>query len=190
MLLLLSPDGPVSATTGDPAATQVQTLDASLLESMKAGPAEPMAERVRRLTPAITQVINLPLMAQRAVGPPWRNFSSEEKEAVIAAFSRFTIANYAHNFREYNGQQFVVDAVESRGEDKVVHARIVRAHDSPVELLYRMHEVDGVWKVIDVYSEGVSELALRRDDFGAALAAGGPAALIAHLNKVSDDLMK
>jgi len=57
-------------------------------------------------------------------------------------------------------------------------------------LLYRMREVDGAWKVIDVYSDGVSELTLRRDDFGAAIAAGGALALIAHLHKVSDDLLK
>jgi phospholipid transport system substrate-binding protein len=50
--------------------------------------------------------------------------------------------------------------------------------------------VDGVWKVIDVYSDGVSQLVLRRSDFAAAIAAGGAPVLIAHLNKVSDDLMK
>ena len=53
-----------------------------------------------------------------------------------------------------------------------------------------MHEVDGVWKIVDVYSSGVSELALRRSDFATALAAGGPPVLIAHLNKASDGLMK
>jgi ABC-type transporter MlaC component len=53
-----------------------------------------------------------------------------------------------------------------------------------------MREVDGVWKVIDVYSDGVSELTLRRDDFVAAIAAGGVPTLLAHLRKLGDDLMK
>src|SRR5438552_19079444 len=39
--------------------------------------------------------------------------------------------------------------------------------------LYRMHEVNGTWKIVDVYSNGVSELTLRRSDFAAMLAAGG-----------------
>jgi len=78
--------------------------------------------------------------------------------------------------------------VISRGEDKIVRTRIIPAHDTPTNLLYRMREVDGAWKVIDVYSDGISELTLRRDD--AAIAAGGAPALIAHLHKVSDDLMK
>src|ERR1700722_219579 len=190
MLLLMPLADPAYAVVSDPAASQVQTLTASLLQSMHAGPAEPMTERYRRLEPVIYQVIGLRIMTRLAVGPDWTNFSPEQQNALIAAFSRFTIANYAHNFRDFSGQKFEIDDVVSRGEDKIVRTRIIPAHDTPVNLLYRMRDVDGVWKVIDVYSDGVSELTLRRDDFVAAIAAGGAPALIAHLHKVSDELMK
>jgi len=191
MLLLLMPAAdPAYAVVSDPAASQVQTLTASLLQSMHAGPTEPMTERYRRLEPVIYQVIGLRIMTRLAVGPDWTNFSPEQQNALIAAFSRFTVATYAHNFRDFSGQRFEIDDVVSRGEDKIVRTRIIPAHDTPVNLLYRMREVDGAWKVIDVYSDGVSELTLRRDDFVAAIAAGGAPALIAHLHKVSDDLMK
>jgi phospholipid transport system substrate-binding protein len=50
--------------------------------------------------------------------------------------------------------------------------------------------VNGTWKVIDVYFNGVSQLILHRTEFAEAIASGGPPALIAHLNKVSDGLMK
>jgi phospholipid transport system substrate-binding protein len=190
VLLLMPVANPAYAFVSDPAVSQVQTLTAALLQSMQAGPAEPMTERYRRLEPVIHQVIGLPLMTRLAVGPDWTNFSPEQQNALIAAFSRFTIANYAHNFRDFSGQKFEIDDVASRDEDKIVRTRIIPAHDTPVNLLYRMREVGGVWKVIDVYSDGVSELTLRRDDFAAAIAAGGAPALIAHLQKVSDDLMK
>jgi phospholipid transport system substrate-binding protein len=190
MMLIMPVAGPAYAAVNDPAASQVQTLTASLLQSMQAGRAEPMTERFRRLEPVIHQVIGLRLMTRLAVGPDWTNFSPEQQDALIAAFSRFTIATYAHNFRDFSGQKFEIDDVVSRAEDKIVRTRIIPAHDTPVNLLYRMREVDGVWKVIDVYSDGVSELTLRRDDFVAAIAAGGAPALIAHLHKVSDDLLK
>jgi len=190
VLFLMPFADPAYAEVSDPAASQVQTLSASLLQSMQAGPAEPMTERYRRLEPVINQVIGLPLMTRLAVGPEWTNFSPEQQTAVIAAFSRFTIANYAHNFREFSGEKFEIDDVVSRGEDKVVRTRIIPPHDQPVSLQYRMREVDGVWKVIDVYSDGVSELTLRRDDFVAAIAAGGVPTLLAHLRKLGDDLMK
>jgi phospholipid transport system substrate-binding protein len=190
VILLMQVADSVYAVVSDPAASQVETLTASLLQSMQAGSAEPMTERYRRLEPVINQVIGLALMARLAVGPEWTTFSPEQKDAVIAAFSRFTIANYAHNFRDFSGEKCEIDDVVGRGEDKIVRTRIIPAHDTPVSLLYRMRDVDGVWKVIDVYSDGISELTLRRDDFVAALASGGAPALIAHLNKVSDELMK
>jgi phospholipid transport system substrate-binding protein len=175
----------------DPAVAQVQLLNDALLKSMRAGSSESMTERYRSLEPTIQQVFALPLVTRLAVGPDWSGFPPDVQKAVIAAFTRFTIANYAHNFRDYDGQKFTIDDnVSMRGEEKIVRTHILPTHDVPVSLLYRMHEVDGAWKIIDVYSNGVSELAVRRTDFAAALAAGGAPVLIAHLNKASEGLMK
>ena len=190
-LLLVLPAHPVQPAAGDPAVAQVQMLNDALLKSMRAGSSQPMNERYRSLEPTIEQVFALPLVTRLAVGPDWSGFPADVQKAVIAAFTRFTIANYAHNFRDYDGQKFTIDdEVSMRGEEKIVRTHILPAHDVPVNLLYRMREVNGAWKVIDVYSNGVSELAVRRTDFAAALAAGGPPVLIAHLNKASDGLMK
>jgi phospholipid transport system substrate-binding protein len=179
------------AADSDPAATQVQTLTASLLKSMQSGSAVSMTERYRELEPVIGRVFALPLVTRLSVGPEFANFPPDQQQALIAAFSRYTVANYAHNFRNFDGQKFEVDdAVVSRGQDKIIQTRIVLRPDPPVSMLYRMHEVDGTWKVIDVYTDGVSALALHRSDFAAAIASGGAPVLIAHLNKASDGLMK
>jgi ceramide glucosyltransferase len=179
------------AAISDPAANQVQALNASLLKSMQASSKVSMAERYRNLEPVIQQVFALPLVTRLSVGPQWTSFSPDQQAELITAFTRYTVANYAHNFRDFDGQKFEIDDnVSSRGADKIVHTRIIPAHDTPVSLLYRMQEVDGTWKIVDVVSEGVSQLALRRTDFASAIAAGGAPRLIAHLNKVSDDLMK
>jgi phospholipid transport system substrate-binding protein len=189
-LVLAGADSARAADT-DPAATQVQTLTASLLKSMQAGSALPMTERYRDLEPVIEQVFALPLVTRLSVGPEWANFTPDQQQALIAAFSRYTVANYAHNFRNFNGQKFEIDdAVVSRGQDKIVRTRIVHRPDPPVSMFYRMHEVDGTWKIIDVDTEGVSALALHRTDFAAAIASGGAPLLITHLNKASEGLMK
>jgi len=190
--LLLTPVADAAhAAPSDPAALPVQTLTASLLKSMRAGAAATMAQRFRDLEPAIEQAFALRLMTRVSVGPDWTSFSPEQQQAVIAAFSRYTVANYAYNFREFNGQKFEIDDnVVSRGEYKIVQTRVITVNDPPANLLYRMREVDGAWKIVDVIYNGVSELTLRRTDFSAAIASGGAPVLIAHLNKVSDDLMK
>jgi phospholipid transport system substrate-binding protein len=189
-VLFFTPLAHSIATVSDPAAIQVQTLNNSLLKSMHAS-TESMTERYRNLEPVIEQVFALPLVTRLSVGPQWTSFSPDQQAELIKAFTRYTVANYAHNFRDFDGEKFEIDDnVSNRGADRIVHARIIPAHDTPVTLLYRMQEVDGNWKIIDVVSDGVSQLALRRTDFASAIAAGGAPTLIAHLNKVSDGLLK
>lgn len=188
---VLSLAGSAHAATGDPAEIQVQALTTSLSRSMRAGPAVSMAERYRILEPVIEQVFALPLMTRACVGSDWENFSPQQQKALIAAFSRFTIANYAYNFRDPDGKKFEIDdGVLNRGDDKIVQARLIFPYDTPARLLYRMRKVDGIWRVVDVYYNGVSELTLRRSDCSAAIASGGAPVLIAHLNNVSDSLTK
>jgi phospholipid transport system substrate-binding protein len=179
------------AASGDPAVDQVQILTSSLLKSMQAGAAESMTHRYQRLKPVIDQVFALPLITRLSVGPEWDSFPLEQQRELIAAFSRFTVANYAYNFQNFDGQKFEIEGnVLTRGDDKVVRTALVSPHDTSVQLLYRMRQVNGTWKIVDVYYNGVSELTLRRSDFAAAVSSGGASALLAHLNKASDDLMK
>jgi len=190
-LFLMRVADSASATLSDPAVTQVQTLTHSLLQSMRAGRAESMAERYRNLEPVIERVFALPLATRLAVGLDWATFSPQQQKAVVAAFTRLTIANYACNFREFDGQKFEInDNVQTRGTDEIVRTRVIPVHDTPVNVLYRMHEVNGIWRIVDVYSNGVSELALQRSEFTTLLASGGAPVLIAHLNESSDSILK
>jgi phospholipid transport system substrate-binding protein len=179
------------AANSDPAAVQVQRLHTSLLDSMRAGSSLANIERYRKLAPVVEQVLDLPLMTRLAIGPGWTNFSVEQQQAAIAAFTRLTISSYVHNFRTFSGEKFELDDnVLSRGADKIVQSKIISPHDEPTSLIYRMRESGGLWKIIDVSYDGVSELTLRRSDFSAAIAAGGAPVLIDHLNKLSDVQMK
>ena len=179
------------AAIDDPAAVQVQHLDTALLESMQAGPTLSAGDRYHKLEPVVEQAFDLPLMTSLAVGPDWANFSPEQQRASIAAFTRLTIASYAHNFRVYGGEKFEIDAnIVSRGIDKVVQTHLIPLHDQPVSLIYRMRESGGVWKIIDVYYGSISQLTTRRSDFAGPVASGGAQALVTHLNSLSDDLMK
>jgi phospholipid transport system substrate-binding protein len=179
------------AAASEPAVAQVQTLTSALLKAMRAGPSATVTQRYRALKPVIEQTFALPFMTRLSVGPDWAKFSSQQQTALVAAFSRYTIANYAHNFHAYDGQRFDVDDnVITRGPDKVVRSSLTPVSGTPTSLLYRMRQVDGTWKIVDVYFNGVSQLTLHRVDFAAAIASGGAPALIAYLNKLSDGLMK
>jgi phospholipid transport system substrate-binding protein len=180
------------AVQDDPVLHPVQVLDAALVKSMRAGSGESISDRYRMLEPIIVEVFDLPLMTRLSVGAAWTTFSADQQRAVLAAFARLTIAGYAHNFQQNGAETFQIDdAVMTRGTDKIIQTHLGTGHDAAsATLVYRARQLGDVWKIIDVYYDGVSQLTMRRSDFGAAVAGGGAAALIAHLNALSDAFMK
>ena len=79
---------------------------------------------------------------------------------------------------------------EARRETRMVLTKIVLPDDDDVQLNYRLMQRDGVWKVIDVYLNGtVSELALRRSEYSAALKREGFEKLVASVETKIADLM-
>jgi phospholipid transport system substrate-binding protein len=175
----------------DPAAAQVESLDNALLDAMKSGETTGITERSRKLAPVIERVFDLRAMTAFAVGPAWAGFSAEQQRAAIAAFTRLTIASYAHNFHSFGGERFEIDpTVVTRGTDKIVQTHLATPQKAPISLVYRIHEAAGSWKIIDIYYGAVSQLSIRRSDFAAPLASGGASELITHLNSLSEDLLK
>ena len=181
------------AAAADPAAQQIEGLDAALLEAMKAGKAGQSAkERYRKLEPAVARAFDFATMTRFAVGPAWANIPVGQQQQLIAGLQRLTVASYVHNFDGYSGQSFQVDPkVVTRGPDKVVQTHLISPGDAAVPISYRMRESGGAWKIIDVFYNGaISQLTTRRADFAATLANGGAAALVAHINALVDKAMK
>jgi phospholipid transport system substrate-binding protein len=183
---------PVWAASADPAAARVDAFDRALIEAMRGGTALGVKGRARKLGPAVETAFDLPTMTRFAVGPKWAEMSAAQREALTAAFSRLSVASYAHNFDSYSGERFDLDPnVQTRGADKIVQCRLIPAHDKPVALIYRLRQAaDGSWKIIDVYYDGVSQLTTRRADFAQPVASGGAAGLLAHLDALTEKLLK
>ncbi|MFI4963956.1 MAG: ABC transporter substrate-binding protein [Caulobacterales bacterium] len=179
------------AAPSDPAAEQIEAFDASLLGVMRQAKTLTPARRAERFEPVITRTFDLPAMTRFAVGPSWTSLSAADRAALTEAFSRMTVATYAHNFDGYSGERITVDSVDTRGPDKLVHTRIVTPGKAPVSLVYRMRLAEGKWKVIDVYYNGaISSLTGQRSEFAATLSSGGAAALTKKLKAQAETLLK
>jgi phospholipid transport system substrate-binding protein len=178
-------------TAPDPAAEQIQTFYASLLDTMKRGPQLGMQGRFRALGPVVDKAYDLGTMMQMIVGPGWSTMADADKTALLAAFRRMTIADYASNFDKFSGERFDVDPnVVQRGQDKIVQTKLTPNGGSPIALIYRMRQQGDSWKIIDVFLAGyVSQAALKRSDFASTLASGGPKGLTAKINSLADDAL-
>jgi phospholipid transport system substrate-binding protein len=180
--------GAVLAQVADPARAPVQALSSGLISIMKGGKKLGFKGRSDQIAPVIDRTFDLPLMTRLAVGPAWTTMTPPDRTALTSAFRRLTIAEHAHNFDDWSGQDFLVDAkVEARGTDRLVKTQLTQPKDASVSLSYRLRQNAGQWRVIDVfYKDAISQLATRRADFGAILAKGGAKALIGHLNQLAD----
>ncbi len=192
LALTSAPAVAVHAQAADPGVAQIETLNSALLDVMKQAKSLGVDGRVRKLTPVVQQVYDLPTMTRFAVGPKWATLAPQDQSALTQAFGRMTVASYAHNFDDYSGERFAVDAgVQTRGPDKLVTGHILTT-GKPVDLTYRMRQAsDGKWKVIDVYYNGsISELTTRRSDFSASINGGGAPALLKKIDELTNKLIR
>jgi len=174
---------------GDPAAAQVERLHEAVLGIMKNAQALGIEGRYRQIAPGVEAAFDLPAMSAYAVGSRWSSFSPAEQAQVVEAFTRMTVASYAHNFNGFSGQSFVTDRVEPRGDERIVATRLLNPGKDSVDLTYRMHQAGGTWRIIDVLHDSISELGIRRSEFVASVRQGAPT-LVQRLNELSDRLMQ
>ena len=178
-------------TAADPAVRQIESFYGTLLDTMKRGEQLGVQGRQRQLAPITEEVFDLPAMTQLSVGPSWSSLAESERQAIIEAFKRMTIASYAKNFAKFAGEQFRVDPmVKMRNSDKIVESKLLGSDRSSVPFNYRMHLVGDKWKIVDIYLNGyVSQLALRRADFSSTIASSGASGLVKKINEMVDKQM-
>jgi phospholipid transport system substrate-binding protein len=179
---------PAYAQAADPAVAQVQGFYDALQASMKSGGTA--KSRYEKLKPAVEKAFDLPAMTAAAVGPAWATASEADKKALIDAFSKMTIANYAKNFDSYSGEKFTVEPASIvRGSDHFVKSTLKTSNET-IAFNYRLHQAGADWKVTDVLLAGnISQMAQKRSDFATTLASGGPSGLAKRINALSDQML-
>jgi phospholipid transport system substrate-binding protein len=180
--------GHVQAQAADPAVAQIQGFYDALTASMKSGGST--KSRFDKLRPAVERAFDLQTMTETAVGPSWASASDADKKALVDAFTRMTVADYAKNFDSYDGEKFIVEpAPVVRGSDHFVKSTMKTSKDS-VAFNYRMHQVGSDWKVTDVLLAGnISQMAEKRSDFASTLASSGPQGLAKKINALADQML-
>jgi phospholipid transport system substrate-binding protein len=179
-----------AADRAGPAAV-VEKLHAGLLSNMKEGKALGFMGRAKRLEPIVREVFDLETMTRVSTGAAWRKLADAEKVTLVEAFGAWTVANYASQFKDWGGEQFVTGTQTAPDKGNVVvNTQIQPKNQAPTALNYRLRQQpsdngDGSWRIIDIYLDGaVSQLAMRRGEFAAVLAKGGVDELLRHLNRL------
>ena len=154
------------------------------------GPEKSFEDRSGTIEPAVRKTFDLEFMASKVLGRGWKDLSPEQQQQWTEAFTRMTVSNYAGRFVGESGPSFeTVGEEEGTRGTRMVRTKLLKPSDDDVELNYRLRETDEGWRVIDCYMNGtVSEVALRRSEYGAVLRRDGFDALLAAINTKSAEL--
>ena len=153
----------------------VRQFNDALLSVLKDGEKLGYSGRYQRLRAVMQETFDLDFMAEKVLGKSWDDLSDADRTRWREVFSEFTVANYAANFDRFTGQQFEIRGEEPSANATVLVKSLVKSpgHED-VELTYRLHQVGSRWRIMDVFLKGtVSEVALRRSDYGSVLERDG-----------------
>lgn len=181
-----------SMSRAETASEHVAAFQASLIGVMKEAKELGVSGRYQRLEPVIKSAFNLPLMAGLAAGPHWQTASADQRQRLVMAFGRMSVATLSTLFSGYSGEVFTVQN-ERPGPQNIIFVDtklFVPGRGSDVEISYVARMADGKWGLIDVIIDGgISELKVRISEYSQTLQKGGIEALIMLLNTKADELL-
>ncbi len=162
--------------------TTAETFQARLRADADANDADPTLV----LTSAkeiILPHFDFTLMAQRALGRLWRDFSSEQRTRFVGEFRTLLLRTYAKTLNDYRDSTIAYLAPRELTKDAVrVRTEVARSTGGPpVQIDYEVRSQPEGLKVCDVTLNGVSLVISYRAGFAKDFGAVGAEGLIAQL---------
>ena len=149
----------------------VRRLNAVLLEVMQQADELGYSGRYDRLAPVLSEAFNFPLMARISVGRHWRKLEDSDRDRLVDAFGRMSIATFAARFDGYSGERFEVLGEKPAPRKAIlVRNRLIKNDGEAVEINYLLKPAQGRWRVVDVFLDAIySELAMKRSEYGSVI---------------------
>ncbi|RCK35123.1 organic solvent ABC transporter [Thalassospira xiamenensis] len=113
------------------------------------------------------------VISRFVLGRYWRSISEEELNEFADLLQDYLALNYASQFKDFNGEQFVVGDEKQQNKDTFVNSQFVRPDGPPVSIIWRLREFGDEYKIIDVTVEGLSMGITQRDEFTAVIQKNG-----------------
>jgi len=163
---------PVSVSAGAPGDQVRQTVDKllAILKDPQLKQEGRKNERHDELKKLIYQRFDFTEMARRALGPEWRRHTPEEQKEFAQLFTDLLERAYLKQIESYNNQK--VRYLNEREDSSYaqVDTKIVDNKGQEFSVNYRLHNVNGDWKVYDVVIEDISLVNNYRAQFRRVLA--------------------
>jgi phospholipid transport system substrate-binding protein len=127
-------------------------------------------ERRQKLKEVLYQRFDFTEMARRSLGSEWRRRTPEEQKEFVKLFTELLERSYLDKIESYSGEKVLYLKEREDGNYAEVETKIVDKKGQEYSVDYRLHKVNGDWKVYDVIIEDVSLVGNYRSQFSRVLA--------------------
>src|SRR5687768_12417694 len=128
------------------------------------------AQVIDRLRQIVYPLFDFNEMAMRSLGANWRKLTPEQRKEFVATFTALLEKTYADQIDLYDGQQVVFSGENIDGNFAQVDSRIIDPKGQNYSVVYRLHRVDGKWRIYDVLAESISLVNNYRSQFNRVIA--------------------
>jgi phospholipid transport system substrate-binding protein len=169
ILLLMQP---VWVAAGAPTDQIRQTVDRllAILNDPQLKGEQKKNERRQKLKEVLYQRFDFTEMARRSLGSEWRRRTPEEQKEFVKLFTELLERSYLDKIESYSGEKVLYLKEREDGNYAEVETKIVDKKGQEYSVDYRLHKVNGDWKVYDVIIEDVSLVGNYRSQFSRVLA--------------------
>jgi len=125
---------------------------------------------IDRLRQIVYPLFDFNEMAMRSLGANWRPLNPQQRKEFVATFTALLEKTYADQIDLYDGQQVVYTGESIDGGYAQVDSRIIDKNGQTYSVVYKLHRVDGKWRIYDVVAENISVVNNYRAQFNRVIA--------------------
>lgn len=122
-------------------------------------------------------------MTRSSMGRHWASASAQQQQQLVKEFSELLIRTYGVALLNYSGKPIEYGTPRRSQDDKrvMVSSTVTALSGNTVPIDYKLHQVNGKWRVYDVVIEGISLVTNYRTTFTNEIRTGGVDGLIKRL---------
>jgi phospholipid transport system substrate-binding protein len=134
----------------------------------------PVERRREQVATILRRAVDMEGTGRFILGRWWRTATPAEQQEYLRLFEESLVRNLASRFGEFQGVRFTIGRSQQRTEDDaLVTTLIERPGVSPFSLDWRVAEVAGQPKIVDLVAEGASLRLTQRSEYSAVIQRSG-----------------
>ena len=118
-------------------------------------------------------------------------WSQAHRDTLQELLTRLSAVTYVSRFDTYDRERFEsVETRPARGGRTLVRTRLLNGSEVSATFDYLLESTDRGWRIVNVVANGVSDLSLKRAEYGSIISKEGVVELLERIERQVTDLLE